>query len=262
MKNGAFAHMLFDTHAHLLDEQFDDDRDNIIEEMPALGLRGYVECATDINTSIRAAALAKNYYAAFAAVGVHPHSAAEWDRSSASMIRSLLRQKDVVAVGEIGLDYHYDFSPRDVQKRVFREQMQIAKDEGFPVVIHSREATEDTLGILCEFPDVRGIMHCFSGSVETLHKVLDMGYWVAFGGAITFKNAKKPVEALKETPADRLLLETDSPYMTPVPYRGKRNTPFNVKLVAEKAAEVRKTDFEKIAEQTTKNAAEAFRITL
>lgn len=254
--------MLFDTHAHLLDEQFDEDRDNIIEELPALGIRGYIECATDQDTSIRAAGLAKEYYAAFASVGVHPHSASEWDRAAEAVITGLLKEKDVVAVGEIGLDYHYDFSPRDVQKRVFREQMEIARRHNMPVVIHSREATEDTLAILREFPDVTGVMHCFSGSVDTLHQILDMGYYAAFGGATTFRNAKKPLDALRETPADRLLLETDSPYMTPVPYRGKRNTPFNVRLVAKKAAEIRGVSEEEIADVTTKNAAKVFRLSL
>lgn len=254
--------MLFDTHAHLLDEQFDEDRDHIIEELPALGIRGYVECATDADSSIRAAALAAEYYSVFAAVGVHPHSAQEWDRSAAAVVRGLLGKKDVVAVGEIGLDYHYDFSPRDVQKKVFREQMQIAREHNMPVVIHSREATGDTLEILREFPEVKGVMHCFSGSVDTLRQILDMGYYAAFGGAATFRNAKKPLEGLRETPADRLLLETDSPYMTPVPYRGKRNTPFNVRLVAQKAAEIRGVSEDVIAEQTTKNAQDLFRIDL
>lgn len=254
--------MLFDTHAHLLDEQFDQDRNSIIEELPALDIRGYVECATDIDTSMRAAALAKEYYAAYASVGVHPHSAIEWDEMSGPVIRRLLKEKDVVALGEIGLDYHYDFSPRDVQLRVFREQMQIADEMDVPVIIHSREATADTLAVLREFPNVGGIMHCFSGSLDTLHQVLDMGYYVAFGGATTFKNAKKPLEALRETPDDRLLLETDSPYMTPVPYRGKRNTPFNVRLVARKAAEIRGVSDKEIADVTTKNAEKVFRISL
>lgn len=254
--------MLFDTHAHLLAEAFDEDRYRIIEELPSDGIRGYVECATDMDSSMRAAALAKEYYACWAAVGVHPHSASEWDQTSGGVIRRLLREKDVVAVGEIGLDYHYDFSPREEQKRVFRAQMEIAAELKLPVVVHSREATEDTLSILREFPDVTGIMHCFSGSIETLHSILDMGYYAAFGGAITFRNAKKPLEALRATPDDRLLLETDSPYLTPVPYRGKRNSPLNVRIVCEKAAEERGTDPGMLADLTTRNAAEAFRIDL
>lgn len=252
--------MLFDTHAHLLDEQFDEDRELIIASMADNGIAGFVECATDIDTSKRAAALARDYGPVYAAVGVHPHSASEWNDESAAALVELLSDDKVVAVGEIGLDYHYDFSPRDVQRKVFREQMELAKRTDMPVVIHSREATEETLQILREFPDVRGIMHCFSGSTDTLRQVLDMGYWVAFGGAVTFKNARKPLEALRATPPDRLLIETDSPYMTPVPFRGKRNSPLNVRLVAEKAAEERGVSVDEIADLTAQNAQKAFRL--
>lgn len=254
--------MLFDTHAHILDPRFDEDREELIGMMPANGVAGFVECGTDLETSLRAAELAQKHAHVYAAVGVHPHDASEWNESYADQLLKLIAENKAVAVGEIGLDYHYDLSDRDVQRKVFRTQMELALSAGAPVVIHSREATQDTLDILRDYPDVTGIMHCFSGSIDTLKTVLDLGYWVAFGGAVTFKNAKKPLEALRYTPDDRLLLETDSPYMTPVPLRGKRNAPQNVALIAEKAAEVRGTSVDSIGELTARNAEQAFRISI
>lgn len=252
--------MLFDTHAHLTDDKFDEDRNRIIELLPESGIRGYVECGSDLDTSLRAAALARNYYAAFAAVGVHPHSASEWDSSASRVLASLYSDPDVVAIGEIGLDYHYDFSPRETQRAVMRSQMELAGDLGAPVVIHMRDATEDTLKILSEFPGVNGVLHCFTGSLDTMRELLAMGYYIAIGGAVTFKNAKRALEAAAAVPLDKLVLETDSPYMTPVPYRGERNTPFNVRLVAQRIAEVRNMSPEELGSATTANAAELFRI--
>lgn len=252
--------MFFDTHAHLLSPDFDADRSRIIEELQMHNIAGYVECGTNQQDSMQAAALARNYAEVFAAVGVHPHDAKDWDRITEKIIADLLHEKGVVALGEIGLDYHYDFSPRETQKKVFRAQMKLAGEKKVPVIIHTREAWQDTLEILAEFPEVTGIMHCYSGSAETVRMLLERGWYIAFGGAITFKNAKKPLEALKEVPLDRLLIETDSPYMTPVPYRGQRNTPVNVRLVAEKAAEVRGEDLTVIEKATTQNAGRVFGI--
>ncbi len=250
--------MLIDTHAHLLDERYDGERDALIEELPMKGVGIVIECASDMDTAIRAAALSNEYRGVYAAVGIHPHDAKAWDTFYEAELRSLAKQPKVVAIGEIGLDYHYDFSPRETQQQVFRQQMQLARELKLPVVVHSREATADTLAILAEFGDVMGVMHSFSGSVETMQKLVELGYYIAYGGMLTFKNAKKPVQSAIETPLERLLVETDSPYMTPVPHRGERNTPEHVRLVVEKLAELKKMRFEEIEEMTTNNAIRLF----
>ena len=224
--------MLFDTHVHLLDERFDDDRERIIGELGQKGVGQVVESSSDLADSIRAAALAKEHHIVHAAVGLHPHSASEWDDGTETALHALLKEPKAVAVGEIGLDYHYDFSPREVQREVFEKQIRLALDMDMPIVVHSREATADTMEILRKYPGVRGELHCFSGSAETAKELVKMGYYIAFGGALTFKNARKTLEAAAAVPLDRLLIETDCPYMTPVPFRGKRNEPAYVKLVA------------------------------
>lgn len=252
--------MLFDTHAHLLDEKFDNDRERLIKELPSHNIGWVTECGSDMDTSIRAAALARTFRHIFAAVGVHPHDAKSWDAHAEKEIRALAGQPGVVAIGEIGLDYHYDFSPRDAQRNALERQLQLAQEAGLPVVIHSREATHDTLEVLRNFPAVYGIMHSFSGSVETMEKLVDMGYYIAFGGMVTFKNAKKPVESARRTPMERLLIETDCPYMTPVPHRGKRNEPKYVGLVAEVIANIRGVDAAEIEQATTWNARRVFGI--
>lgn len=252
--------MLFDTHAHLLSEDFDGDREAVIASLRSAGVSGYVECGTNLEDSRRAAELARTHPGIYAAAGVHPHDADTWGADAEQGIAELLSEPDVVAIGEIGLDYHYDFSPRDRQKEAFRGQMALARKLGVPVIIHSREAWADTMEILNEFPDVTGIMHCFSGSAQTAQELLSRGWYLAFGGAITFRNAKKPLEALRTVPLDRLLIETDSPYMTPVPFRGHRNDPTRVRLVAEKAAEVRGEDLTVLEKATAENAARVFRL--
>jgi len=252
--------MFFDTHAHLLDERFDSDRETVIKKLEFHEIGWVTECGSDMDTSIRAAALAETYGNIYAAVGIHPHDAKSWDGLSGAELKALAGQAKVVAIGEIGLDYHYDFSPRDVQRRVFEYQMEIAGELGLPVVIHSREATQDTLDVLSGFPKVKGIMHSFSGSTETMERLIGMGYYIAFGGMVTFNNAKKPLAAAGCVPLERLLIETDCPYMTPVPYRGKRNSPKYVKLVAEKIAGLRGLDTTEIEGITTRNAFEVFGI--
>lgn len=254
--------MLFDTHVHLLDERYDADRDGVIRSLPESGVHFVTECADTMDTSHKAVALAEAYDMIYAAVGVHPHGADEWDETCADTLKTLTKQGKVVAIGEIGLDYHYDFSPRDVQKAVFARQMALAGELGLPVVVHSREATRDTLAILRDFPNVTGVMHCFAGSLETLEMVLALGYYISLGGAVTFKNAKKPAASAFHVPLERLMLETDSPYMTPVPYRGERNTPAYVRLVAEKVAEIRGMELPELERITTENASRFFRIAL
>ncbi|HBU13139.1 MAG TPA: hydrolase TatD [Clostridiales bacterium] len=250
----------FDTHAHLLDEKFDGDRDELILSLPGKGVGFFTECASDMETAAHAVTLAQKYPMAYAAVGVHPHSAAEWEERDYQKLAELARQEKVVAIGEIGLDYHYDFSPRDVQKAVFARQMELAGEAGLPVVVHSREATQDVLAILRAYPAVTGVLHSFSGSVETMREVLEMGYYISLSGVVTFKNAKKAAEAAAAVPPDKLLIETDSPYMTPAPHRGKRNDPSYVQYTAQKIAEIRGMELEELRKVTTENAKAFFRI--
>lgn len=252
--------MLFDTHAHLLSEAFDEDREEVIAALSGSGVSSYVECGTNLADSRQTVTLAQSHPGVYAAVGIHPHDASSWEDGTAEALRQLLAEPRVVALGEIGLDYHYDFSPRDVQKQVFRKQMELAQELDVPVIIHTREAWADTMEILDEFPEVTGIMHCFSGSAETARELVRRGWYIAFGGAVTFKNAKKPLEAARAVPLDRLLIETDSPYMTPVPHRGHRNDPRYVRLVAEKLAEVRGEELSEIEKATSENAARVFRL--
>lgn len=252
--------MLFDTHAHLLDERFDEDREELIGRLPLEGVEYVVEASSDLADSIRAAALAKEHRMIYSAVGVHPHSVGEWDQKTAVALRSLAKEEKVVAIGEIGLDYHYDFSPRETQKKAFEQQVELALEANLPIVVHSREATADTLEILRKFPQVRGELHCFSGSAETARELVKMGFYIAFGGALTFKNARKTLEAAQAVPMERLLIETDCPYMTPVPFRGKRNEPAYVRYVAQRLAEVKNVDEAEIARVTMKNAKRFFDI--
>ncbi len=251
---------LFDTHVHLLDERFDEDREALIGTLAEQGIEYVMENAPDIADSVRAAALAEQHPNVYAAVGIHPHSASEWDKKAKETLHALSRQQKVVAIGEIGLDYHYDFSPRDTQKKAFAQQIELAIELDLPIVVHSREATLDTLTILKQYPHVRGELHCFSGSAQTAAELLNMGFYIAFGGALTFKNARKTIEAAKVVPMERLLLETDCPYMTPVPLRGKRNEPAYMRYVAEKMAEVKEVPVEEIARITTENAKRLFGI--
>jgi len=250
---------LFDSHAHLLDERFDEDRDALIAEFAAAGGR-VMECATDPDDMAAAAELAAKHAIVYAAVGVHPHSASEYTAETAMRIRELAQQEKVVAIGEIGLDYHYDFSPRDVQRRVLAEQLQIAKELNMPVSLHSREATEDMLAILAPFAPLTGVMHCFSGSAETAKILLDMGLHLGFGGSLTFKNNRKGVEVAAMVPMGRLLIETDSPYLAPVPRRGERNIPAFTSYVAAKLAEIKNVDEEAIRRAAWDNASLLFGI--
>jgi len=251
---------LFDTHAHLIDERFDADREALISALPLQGVKYMVECAASEEDSVRAVALAQEHHMVYAAVGVHPHEASEWTERTAEVLRSLAKQPKVVAIGEAGLDYHYDNSPRDIQKVVFEKQVQLALEVDMPFIVHTREATQDTLEILKKYPALRALLHCFSGSVETMEILLKMGHYIALGGSVTFKNAQKTVEVAKRVPLDRLVIETDSPYLAPVPHRGERNNPGYVRHVAEKIAEVRGMDVEEVARITTENAKKFFGI--
>ncbi len=244
----------FDSHAHFDDDRFDGDREELISSLTGLGIGYVANIGADLESSISSVALAERYPHIYATVGVHPHDAEGMSEDTLTELIRLSSHPKVVAIGEIGLDYYYDNSPRDVQRYWFGRQMDLARELDLPVVIHSRDATEDTIRILKEHPVKTGVIHCFSGSVETAKIYLDMGYYISFAGPVTFKNATTLSEVAKIVPEDRLLIETDSPYLAPVPHRGERNWSFYVKDVAEKIAELRGTTIEHIAEITTRNA--------
>jgi len=243
---------IFDAHAHYDDKWFDEDREQLFQAMPQEGVAFIVNNSVDLKT----AEIAKNYsekypYIYFTA-GFHPENLENMPENYLEGLRNFLEHPKCVAMGEIGLDYHWDI-PKDLQLRVFKEQLTLAKDLDVPVIIHDREAHGDTMDILREFRP-KGLMHCFSGSVEMMREVMKLGMYVSLGGTVTFKNARHSVDCAREVPLDRLLLETDAPYLSPVPFRGKRNDSRNIKYVAEKIAEIRGMSAEEILEITCENA--------
>ncbi|CAH1228981.1 putative metal-dependent hydrolase YcfH [Paenibacillus allorhizoplanae] len=248
--------MLTDSHTHLNAEQFKDDQDAVIQRALEAGVTRIVNVGFNRETIPSSIELAEKYDFIYSTIGWHPVDAIDMMPGDLEWIESLCQHEKVVAIGEIGLDYYWDKSPRDVQQRVFREQIRLARKLGMPIVIHNRDAHQDILTILKEekAAEVGGIMHCFSGSWETAKQCLDMNFHISFGGPVTFKNAVQPKEVLAQVPLDRLLIETDAPYLTPHPFRGKRNETGYVRLVAETAAEIRGMTLEEIAEITTNNA--------
>ena len=232
--------MIFDSHAHYDDESFDEDREKLIEELKDHGIIGVLNCGASLEGARASVRLADKYDIFYAAVGIHPEHADVINDEVIEEIRSLAANPKVRAIGEIGLDYHYEENPsRDIQKEAFIKQMKLAEQLNLPVVIHDREAHEDTLNILKMFPEVIGVVHCFSGSVEFARECIKLGYYIGFTGVVTFKNAKKALEVAKEIPLDRILLETDCPYMAPEPFRGKRNRSDYIEHIAMKIAEIR-----------------------
>ncbi len=252
--------MLFDTHAHLNDNRFDDDRGALISLLPSKNVSTVVNIGDSVEASKESIALAKEYPFIFATVGIHPHWAKEVTYEMLKEIEDLAKEDKVVAIGEIGLDYHYDNSPKNVQAKVFRAQMDIAKKLNMPVVIHSREATQDTIEILKEYPEVIGIVHSYSGSSETARILVDMGYYLSFNGVATFKNAHKTREVLLNVPKDRVLIETDCPYLTPEPHRGKRNDPSLVQYVANQIADLWGMSIEEVERITMENGKKIYRM--
>lgn len=251
---------LFDTHAHLLSEQFDDDRAELIERLPSLGITGLIEIGTTVSDSRAAAVLAAEVDYIYAAVGVHPHEAKDAPADYLEQLAALAASPKVVAVGEIGLDYHYDFSPRDVQQQVFSAQLALANRLGLPVAIHMREATQDTLAILREHSGITGVMHCYSGSPETAEILVELGLFVSFTGSVTFKNARKTVDAAAVVPISRIMAETDCPYLSPEPVRGRRNDPSNVRHVLQKLADIKGISFDDMCRINIENAKGLYRI--
>ncbi len=254
--------MLFDSHAHYDDTKFDDDRYEVIQRAFDSGVSYILNAASNISSAVDCIGLSQEFDFIYAAVGVHPHNAEGMNEGAIATLADFASDKKVVAIGEIGLDYYYDNSPREVQKHWFSRQIDMARNIGLPVVVHNRDAHEDTLKILVaeNAKSVGGVLHCYSGSVEMAKILLENNFYISVGGPLTFKNAVKVIEVVKYVPLDRLLIETDSPYLTPEPHRGKRNDSSYVRLVAEKLAEVRNIPFEEIARITTENAKRLFRI--
>jgi len=257
---GMFAQMLTDTHAHLNVKAFDADREEVIQRALDAGVTRIVNIGFNRETIPSSIKLAEDYEFIYSTVGWHPQDAIDMKEGDLEWIESLCAHPKVVGIGEIGLDYYWDTSPKEVQHQVFREQIRLARRLGLPIVIHNRDAHADVVRLLKEenASEVGGIMHCFSGSWEIAKQCLDMNFYLSFGGPVTFKNAVQPKEVLAKTPLDRLLVETDSPYLTPHPYRGKRNESSYVRLVAEAAAEIKGIDLEEIMRNTTENALQVF----
>lgn len=252
---------LFDTHAHLLDEKFDGDRDSLIASLPAAGVSGFVEACVEAEDIPKIDALIQQYDFVFGSAGIHPHSADKADQANLGVVERALTQQKIVAVGEIGLDYHYDFSPREAQRAAFAEQLDLAIAAKKPVIIHDREAHGDMMQLLSARKGrLGGVLHCYSGSYEDAVKYIDMGFYIAFGGALTFKNANKQRAIAEKLPLDRLVIETDCPYMTPEPHRGTRNSPLLIHLTLEQLATVRGISAEEAAAATFQNAMDLFKI--
>lgn len=254
--------MLFDTHVHLNARQFKEDYELVVERAREAGVTHMVVVGFDAETIPLAIKIAEQYEDIYAAVGWHPVDAIDFNEEYLEWLEELAAHPKVVALGEMGLDYHWDTSPKDVQAGVFRKQIRLAKRLDMPIIIHNREATTDVIRILQEedAASVGGVMHCYAGSVAEIEACLQMNFYISLGGPVTFKNAHETKEVAKAIPLDKLLVETDAPYLAPHPYRGKRNEPAFVTLVAEEIARLRGMTYEAVCEQTSANALQFFRI--
>ena len=255
--------MYIDTHVHLNADQYEEDVDEVIQRALEAGVEKMVVIGFDRKTILKAMELTEQYAFIYAVVGWHPVDAIDCTEEDLKWIESLAAHPKVVGIGETGLDYHWDKSPKDVQQEVFRKQIRLAQKVNLPIIIHNRDATADVVRILKEEEAEKtgGIMHCFGGSVETAKECIDMNFMISLGGPVTFKNAKTPKEVATEISLEHLLIETDAPYLAPHPYRGKRNEPAWVTLVAEEIARLKGIPVEEVAKRTTANALKVFNIT-
>ena len=251
--------MLFDTHAHYDDERFDGDREALLAGMPEKNVGLIVNPGCDISSSRTAVALAESFDFVYAAVGIHPENCGDFEPGMIDLLRQMAKNPRVVAIGEIGLDYYWaENPPRELQQEVLRRQLRLAEELGLPVIIHDRDAHGDTLEIVREFPRVQGVFHCFAGSAEMARELIKMGWMLSFNGAVTFKNAKKAPEVIAAVPLEKLMIETDAPYLTPVPHRGERNDSSYVRLVAEKIAQIKGLTPEEVEKATWENGRRFF----
>ena len=251
--------MIFDTHAHYDDDAFDEDRDTLLGEIFSSGIC----CITDVGASVKSAvALSKKWPQIYAAVGVHPDSTADMTEEDIETLRSLAQEKKVVAIGEIGLDYYWDNSPREVQKKWFERQLELAREVDLPVIIHSREAAKDTMDIMREAAKAgnTGVIHCYSYAAPMAKEYISMGFFIGIGGVLTFKNARVIKEVVSEIPLSSIVLETDSPYLAPVPYRGKRNNSMYLKEVVKQLAQIKQVSEETVITTTLANAKRLYRL--
>lgn len=254
--------LIFDTHAHYDDDRFDTDRDELLASLPEHGVGLVVAPGCDLDSSRTAIALAEKHPHVYAAVGWHPENCGPCRLpEDVDALRELAKHPKVAAIGEIGLDYHWEENPpKALQQEVFRRQLALAEELGLPVIVHDRDAHADSLAIVRAFPNVRGVFHCFSGSVEMARELWALGWYVGFDGPLTYKNARKAVEVAAEAPDERILIETDAPYLSPTPLRGTRNDSRSLRYVAEKLAELRGTTPERIVELTMENGKRLFGI--
>ena len=252
--------MLFDTHAHLDDRAFDQDRATLLSGLADKGIGLVMNPGCSLESSRQAVKLAEQYAFVYAAVGSHPDAADEVNDAVLDEYRMLCKHPKVKAIGEIGIDYHYEDIPRQLQLRAFRMQLELAREAGLPVIVHEREAHEDGMRLAREFQDVTGVFHCYSGSAEMAKQLVDMGWYIGFTGVLTFKNARKAIEAASAIPLDRIVLETDCPYMAPEPFRGRRNDPGYLFRMAEKLAEIRDVSVKEIHTITTENGKRLYNI--
>ena len=252
--------MIFESHAHFDDDAFDEDRDSLLESLRENGIEYVINVGASMESTERTFALAKKYPFIYGAVGVHPTDTLPITEKDMDRLKELAADEKVVAIGEIGLDYYWDEPDREIQKRWFRRQIELSREVNLPIIIHSREAAKDTLDILHEMAEgeYRGVMHCFSYSPEIAKEVTKMGFYIGVGGVCTYKNAKKLVEVVEEIPLERILLETDCPYLTPVPYRGKRNSSLYLPYVVEKIAEIKGISTEEVERVTYENGMKLF----
>ncbi|WP_461810313.1 TatD family hydrolase [Faecalimonas sp.] len=247
--------MIFDTHAHYDDEQFNDDRDILLNHMEDNGICTIINVGASLDGCKNSIALAEKYPFIYASIGVHPDEVGNLNEETFAWLKKQCEHQKVVAVGEIGLDYYWDNESHDLQKKWFIAQLNIAKEKNLPVVIHSREAAQDTLEIMKEYAkDLTGIIHCFSYSVEMAKEYVKMGFYIGIGGVVTFKNSKKLKDVVSEIPLERIVLETDCPYLSPVPNRGKRNSSLNLTYVIEEIASIKDISPEEVIRQTELNA--------
>ena len=253
--------MLFDTHAHMDDHAFDEDRVELLNNLPTQGIALVMNPGCSLESSRNVDKLTKQYDYIYGAVGSHPDVADEVNEAVLEEYRMLCKQNDKIkAIGEIGLDYHYEDIPREIQLKAFRMQMELARELNLPVIVHEREAHEDGMKVVDEFPEVKGVFHCYSGSAEMARELIKRGWYIGFTGVLTFKNARKAVEVASAIPLDRIVIETDCPYMAPEPFRGKRNDPGKIYRMAEKLAEIRGLTVEEIHRITLENGRKLYRI--
>ena len=250
--------MYFESHAHYDDERFDDDRDELLASFPAEGIETVVNSSSDIASSRASIALAEKYPFFYASVGVHPYEVSKMREADIDTLRELSKHPKVVAIGEIGLDFYYDLSPRDDQRYWFKRQLALAEELDMPVIIHSRDASQECFDIISASNVRKGVIHCYSGSAPMAQDYADMGFYIGIGGSLTFKNNKKTVEVVEKLPLEKILIETDSPYLAPVPYRGRRNDSRLLKYVVEKISEIKNVPEIDICNITKNNAVELF----